>query len=54
MSFVKVTTKYQVTIPTILRRKMGVGAGDMLEAKVESEFNKLITAATAQPVAETH
>ena len=24
------------------------------EAKVASEFNKLITAATAQPVAETH
>jgi AbrB family looped-hinge helix DNA binding protein len=36
MSLVKVTTKYQVTIPNVLRRKMGVGAGDMLEAKVES------------------
>ena len=36
MSLVKVTPKYQVTIPNVLRRKMGVGAGDMLEAKVES------------------
>jgi AbrB family looped-hinge helix DNA binding protein len=35
MSLVKVTTKYQVTIPNVLRRKMGVGAGDTLEAKVE-------------------
>jgi len=36
MSLVKVTPKYQVTIPNILRRKMGVGAGDTLEAKIES------------------
>ncbi len=36
MSLVKITTKYQVTIPNVLRRKMGVGAGDVLEAKVES------------------
>jgi AbrB family looped-hinge helix DNA binding protein len=36
MSLVKVTTKYQVTIPNVVRRKMGVGAGDVLEAKVES------------------
>lgn len=35
MSLVKVTTRYQVTIPNVLRRKMGVGVGDMLEAKVE-------------------
>lgn len=36
MSLVKVTPRYQVTIPNVLRRKVGVGAGDMLEAKVES------------------
>ena len=36
MLLVKVTPKYQVTIPNILRRKMGVGAGDTLEAKIES------------------
>jgi AbrB family looped-hinge helix DNA binding protein len=35
MALVKVTPKYQVTIPTLVRRKMGVGAGDVLEAKIE-------------------
>jgi AbrB family looped-hinge helix DNA binding protein len=35
MPLVKVTPKYQVTIPILVRRKMGVGAGDVLEAKVE-------------------
>jgi len=35
MSLVKVTSKNQVTIPNVLRRKMGLGAGDTLEAKVE-------------------
>jgi AbrB family looped-hinge helix DNA binding protein len=35
MPLVKVTPKYQVTIPTLVRRKIGVGAGDVLEAKVE-------------------
>jgi AbrB family looped-hinge helix DNA binding protein len=36
MLLVKITTKYQVTIPDVVRRKMGVGAGDVLEAKIES------------------
>ena len=36
MPLVKVTDKYQVTIPNVVRRKIGLGAGDMLEAKVES------------------
>ena len=49
MSLVKVTTKYQVTIPNVLRRKIGVGAGDTLEAKVESGKITL----TPKPDAET-
>ena len=35
MSLVKVSPKYQVTIPNPLRRKAGVAAGDVLEAKIE-------------------
>ena len=36
MPLVKVTNKYQVTIPNVVRRKIGLGAGDVLEAKIES------------------
>ena len=35
LSLVKVKTKYQVTLPTALREQIGVGVGDLLEAKVE-------------------
>lgn len=35
MSLVRVKTKYQVTLPTEVREKMGVEVGDLLEAKVE-------------------
>jgi AbrB family looped-hinge helix DNA binding protein len=49
MSLVKVTTKYQVTIPDVLRRKMGLGAGDLLEAKVESGKITLTPKSDAEP-----
>jgi AbrB family looped-hinge helix DNA binding protein len=35
MSIVKVKTKGQVTIPTILRQQAGLNIGDFLEAKIE-------------------
>ncbi len=35
MSIVRIKTKYQVTIPNDLRKRMGVRIGDFLEAKVE-------------------
>lgn len=34
MSLVKVKEKFQVTLPTEVRRQAGVAVGDMLEAKV--------------------
>ena len=37
MSLVKVKTKYQVTLPTDIRRKAGLAIGDLLEAKVEGK-----------------
>jgi len=35
MSIVTVKSKYQVVIPAKVRRQVGVGVGDLLEAKVE-------------------
>ena len=35
MPLVTVKTKYQVTLPTIVRTQAGVSVGDILEAKVE-------------------
>jgi bifunctional DNA-binding transcriptional regulator/antitoxin component of YhaV-PrlF toxin-antitoxin module len=35
VSLVRIKTKYQVTIPNDLRKRMGVRIGDFLEAKVE-------------------
>jgi AbrB family looped-hinge helix DNA binding protein len=35
MALVKVKTKYQVTLPTAIRKQAGLDIGDMLEAKVE-------------------
>ena len=35
MSLVKIKTKYQVTLPTNLRKEVGLEIGDLLEAKVE-------------------
>jgi AbrB family looped-hinge helix DNA binding protein len=32
---VRVKTKYQVTLPTAVRRKAGLRVGDLLEARVE-------------------
>ena len=34
---VTVKTKYQVTLPTAVRRAAGIEVGDMLEAKVEGK-----------------
>ena len=34
-SLTKVKTKYQVTLPTLIRNKAGVSVGDLLEVKVE-------------------
>ncbi|MDP3727086.1 MAG: AbrB/MazE/SpoVT family DNA-binding domain-containing protein [bacterium] len=34
---VTVKTKYQVTLPTAVRRAVGVAVGDILEAKVEGK-----------------
>ncbi len=36
-SLVTVKTKYQVTLPTSIRRKADVSVGDILEVKVEGE-----------------
>ena len=35
MPLVTVKTKYQVTLPTTVRKQAGVSVGDILEAKVE-------------------
>ena len=35
MPLVTVKPKYQVTIPTSVRKQTGVGVGDLLEARVE-------------------
>jgi AbrB family looped-hinge helix DNA binding protein len=35
MPLVTVKTKFQVTLPTAVRREAGVAVGDILEAKVE-------------------
>jgi len=35
MALVRVKAKYQVTLPDELRKQIGVGVGDLLEAKVE-------------------
>ena len=35
MPLVKVKTKYQVTLPTSVRQKVGLEVGDLLEANVE-------------------
>lgn len=37
MPLVTVKTKYQVTLPTSVRKRAGVGVGDILEAKVEGK-----------------
>ncbi len=34
MSLVKVREKYQVTLPSTVRRKAGIAVGDLLEAQV--------------------
>ena len=35
MAIVRVKTKYQVTLPTAVRERVGVNVGDVLEATVE-------------------
>ncbi len=35
MPLVKVKTKYQVTLPTAIRKQMSIGVGDLLETKIE-------------------
>lgn len=37
MPLVKVREKYQVTLPSSVRRKVGVAVGDLLEAKVQGK-----------------
>ena len=37
MPLVTVKTKYQVTLPTSVRKQAGVAVGDLLEAKVEGQ-----------------
>lgn len=37
MPLVTVKTKFQVTLPTTVRRQAGVSVGDILEAKVEGK-----------------
>ena len=37
MPLVKVKEKYQVTLPASVRQKVGVGVGDLLEAKVQGK-----------------
>jgi bifunctional DNA-binding transcriptional regulator/antitoxin component of YhaV-PrlF toxin-antitoxin module len=49
MPLVRITTKYQVTIPNVLRRKMSVGAGDVFEAKLESGKITLTPKPDAEP-----
>lgn len=35
MSIVRVKTKYQVTLPSFIRKQAGIKVGDILDAKVE-------------------
>ncbi len=35
MPLVKIKTKYQVTLPSELRKRVGVQIGDLLEARIE-------------------
>ncbi len=35
--YVQVKTKYQVTLPPLIRKKLGLRVGDMLETKVEGK-----------------
>ena len=35
MSLIKVKTKYQVTLPTAVREKVGLEVGDLLEVRVK-------------------
>lgn len=35
MPLVRIKTKYQVTLPNDLRKRVGVRVGDLLEAKIE-------------------
>ena len=37
MALVTVKTKYQVTLPTAVRKQAGLAVGDILEAKVEGK-----------------
>ena len=37
MALVKVKEKYQVTLPTAVRQKVGLGVGDLLEADVKGK-----------------
>ena len=37
MPLVKVKDKYQVTLPTAIRKQAGVGIGDLLEVKVQGD-----------------
>jgi len=37
LPLVKVKTKYQVTLPTAIRRKAGLAVGDLLDAKIEGK-----------------
>lgn len=37
MTFVKVKSKFQVTLPKVIRNKTRLKVGDVLEAKVEGE-----------------
>jgi len=37
MELVKVKTKYQITLPSALRKKAGVNIGDIFEAKADKE-----------------
>lgn len=37
MPLVKVREKYQVTLPSSVRQKVGVAVGDLLEAKVQGK-----------------
>lgn len=34
---ITIKTKYQLTLPTIVRKAVGVGVGDLLEARVEGK-----------------
>lgn len=36
MALIRVKTKYQLTLPTVVHEKAGVSIGDVLEAKVEN------------------